>query len=225
MLDTGSQNLLISIIVATRNNGDFLDQCISSLLAQTMKSSLYEVIVANDNSHDHTTKVLNQFGNSIRVFHNKHRLGLPASLNRAIKESRGQFITRVDGDDYVEANYLTKLYNSFKANPNADGMACNYTLINSLCNPIKNVNFQNQPIGCGILFQKKHIHEIGLYDESFLFHEDKDLLIRFQKRYKIEYIPETLYYYRRHSGNMTNNLIQMIKYKHQLLQKHGRNFT
>ena len=55
------------------------------------------------------------------------------------------------------------------------------------------------------MFRAHQYKEIGLYDESFLRHEDKDLRERFEKKFKIHRIEMPLYRYRRHKDNITND--------------------
>ena len=61
------------------------------------------------------------------------------------------------------------------------------------------------PIGCGIMFRKKQLIDIGLYDIEFKIHEERDLRKRFEKKYQINKIDIPLYRYRRHQANITNN--------------------
>ena len=63
----------------------------------------------------------------------------------------------------------------------------------------------NKPIGCGIMFKMDKILEIGLYNPNFLLHEDKELMVRFKKKYKLHNITLPLYRYRMHSTNITHN--------------------
>ena len=76
------------------------------------------------------------------------------------------------------------------------------------------------PIACGIMFRKKQIEEIGLYDESFLLHEEQELRIRFEKKYRIHRLELPLYRYRKHEGNMTNNQKAMKFHHKRLINKH-----
>ena len=72
-------------------------------------------------------------------------------------------------------------------------------------------NSNDKPIGCGIMFRHHQLINIGLYNESQLLHEDKELMTRFlQKNYKIHRIALPLYRYKMHNSNITkdNNLIK-----------------
>ena len=58
------------------------------------------------------------------------------------------------------------------------------------------------------MFKKTQLIKIGMYDETFLMNEEKDLRIRFEKKYKISRIDIPLYRYRKHEKNMTNDKIK-----------------
>ena len=100
-------------------------------------------------------------------------------------------------------------------------MACDYLLVDKDENVLERVNCFEKPIGCGILFRKDKLLKIGLYDEEFLYHEDKELRFRFEKENKITRLSLPLYRYRRHEDNITNNKFLMDKYNNQLIKKHG----
>ena len=70
------------------------------------------------------------------------------------------------------------------------------------------------------MFRTQHYKEIGLYDENFLRHEDKDLRKRFEKKFKIHRIKMPLYRYRRHKRNITNDKKVMDYHLKKLKKKH-----
>ena len=70
------------------------------------------------------------------------------------------------------------------------------------------------------MIRLEHLINLGLYDEKFLVHEDKDLRLRFNEKYKIFRIPLPLYRYRKHHGNITNNKKQMTQHMNKLKKKH-----
>ena len=70
------------------------------------------------------------------------------------------------------------------------------------------------------MFRVEHLLDLGLYDKTFLVHEDKDLRYRFLKKYKIYRIPLALYRYRKHQNNITNNKVSMKKHLKKLKEKH-----
>ena len=76
------------------------------------------------------------------------------------------------------------------------------------------------PIGCAIMFRLENLIKVGLYDKTFRVQEDKDLRIRFLKKFKIERLQLPHYRYRRHLNNITNNKENMKKHYKRLLKKH-----
>jgi glycosyltransferase involved in cell wall biosynthesis len=215
----------VSVIVPAFNQERYIGRCLRSLLHQTLSHELYEIIVINDGSTDLTAYALEQFVDSqdspIKVINNEVNMGLPASINRGIHASRGEFIVRVDSDDFVNANFINFLQVYLESNQNVDAVACDYILLDDEENVIQRNNCDENPIACGIMFRKSHLVDVGLYDEAFRLHEERELRIRFEKKYKIKRLDIPLYRYRRHANNITNDLTQMERYQNNLHLRHG----
>ena len=212
---------IVSVLVAAYNQERFIGRCLRSLLHQTMPHDDYEIIVINDGSTDRTEYALELFHSAIHTITNKSNIGLSASLNRGILSAKGRFIVRVDGDDYVNENFLNFLSYFLDQNPSISAVACDYWLFNDEEIWLERGNCEEQPIGCGIMFQKHHLVEIGLYDEDFRSHEERELRIRFEKTYDICRLPLPLYRYRLHDRNMTSNQEVMAHYQKKLVKKHS----
>ena len=148
-------------------------------------------------------------------------LGLPGSLNVGIQQAKGQYIVRVDADDWVHKEYINILYNLLHLSNELDAVACDYYLMDNKQKIISKENCLKTPIGCGIMFRSHHLIEIGLYDNKLMSSGDEDLLIRYKKKYDIFRVPIPLYRYRRHKTNMTNNKKLLKKYEKKLLKKHS----
>ena len=158
----------ISVLVATYNHEKYIGRCLRSLIQQNFPSSRYEIIVIDDGSTDRTPFALELFHDAIHNLKNNTNIGLPASLNRGINYSRGDYIVRVDSDDYVNSNFLLFLSYFLEQNADIDSVACDYWLFNQDEHWIERVNCNDHPIACGIMFRKEHIVEIGMYDEDFV---------------------------------------------------------
>jgi glycosyltransferase involved in cell wall biosynthesis len=215
-----STSTLVSVIVAAHNEERYLGRCLRSLLAQRFERSRYDVIVIDDASTDRTSAVLATFGDSITVLRNETNLGLPASLNRAITSTHSKFIVRVDADDYVNSAFLDVMYMFLADNPQFDAAACDYLLVDDREEVISRRDAIKEPIACGIMFRTEQLIDIGLYDESFLRHEDRDLRLRFLDRYTIHHVPLPMYRYRRHEDNITNDTDEMAHHERRLHDKH-----
>ena len=211
----------VSLVVAVRNQEKYIGRCIRSILNQTYARNDYEVIVVNDASTDNTKFALELFDNEIKLINNEVHKGLPGSLNVGIRSARGRFVVRIDGDDYVHTEYVNILSMHLALNPWMDAVACDYNLVTNNDEVIERMNCEEHPIGCGIMFRIDQLVELGLYDEQFLLHEDKDLRIRFLEKHTIHRVALPLYRYRRHDENMTNDDERMNGYMDALSAKHG----
>ena len=91
----------ISVIMGIYNCSDTLEEAIESLLNQTYSD--YEIIMCDDGSSDETYEKAKEYEhkypNKIRVLKNEFNLGLNKTLNRCLKEAKGEYIARMDGDD------------------------------------------------------------------------------------------------------------------------------
>lgn len=211
----------VSVIVAAHNEERFIGRCLRSLLAQRLPRDRFEIIVVDDGSRDRTAEITESFGDSVRLLTNDSNLGLPTSLNRAIRSVRSPFIVRVDADDYVNASFVDVLYMFLAENPDLDAVACDYLLVDDREEVLGRRNCMDEPIACGIMFRTDQMLDIGLYDESFLLHEDRDLRVRFLEKHTIHRIPLPLYRYRRHADNITNDTAAMEHHYQRLIDKHG----
>ena len=221
------KDIKISIIVTAYNHEKYIGRCLRSLLKQSINTNLYEINLVNDASNDRTQFACELFcdpdDSIIRIIQNSSNLGLPASLNKAIRASNGEFIVRVDADDWVSKDFIKLLYTFLENNDYMDAVACDYLTVNNSAIILERKNCIDDPIACGIMFRKKHLLDIGLYDENFQINEERDLRIRFEKKYKIHRLELPLYRYRKHDKNMTNNKYALEEYNQKLTDKHRNN--
>lgn len=92
----------------------FLRQCIESLIGQTLKR--IEIILVDDGSPDDCRKICDEYAandNRIRVIH-KPNGGLSAARNSAFYAATGEYITFVDGDDFLSLETCETAYNLAK---------------------------------------------------------------------------------------------------------------
>lgn len=211
-----------TILITAYNVEKYIGRAIRSALNQSADKDSYEIVVINDCSSDRTRFALEVFEDEIRLFNNEKRIGLPASLNRGIKKARGQYIVRIDGDDYVHSEFLNILELHLRLNESMHAIACDYMLVDDNEVILGQKNCVEEPIACGIMFRIEQLIDIGLYDEDFLCREDEDLRLRFLKKYSIERVKLPLYRYRRHENNITKDVKNMEHFREFLNEKHGK---
>ena len=131
---------LLTVVIPVFNQQKYIARCIRSILNQTLDKSHFDIIVVNDASTDKTKEILNLYSDDITLINNNKNLGLPSSLNIAIKQIKTPYFVRVDSDDYVNENFLKFLYIFLEENKNFDAVACDYLLVDENENVIKRKN-------------------------------------------------------------------------------------
>lgn len=102
----------ISVIIPVYNVEDYLEQCLDSVINQTLKE--LEIICINDGSTDSSLEILRKFeakDKRITVIDKKNE-GLSATRNLGINLAKGEYISFIDSDDYIDLNFYEKLYNA-----------------------------------------------------------------------------------------------------------------
>lgn len=125
MKNIETKELLISIIVPIYNVEKYLHKCVDSLIGQTLKD--IEIILVDDGSTDKSGEICDEYrlkDNRIKVIHKKNG-GLSDARNAGIDIAKGDYITFLDSDDWIELNMYEKLYKYIKQE-NADIAQCSY---------------------------------------------------------------------------------------------------
>lgn len=106
----------VSIIVPVYNVEKYIERALNSLIQQTLED--IEIICINDGSTDNSQVLLEKFANSdnrIKIISQKN-LGLSAARNKGLECANGEYIAFLDSDDYIDKDFLEKLYNAAKKN-------------------------------------------------------------------------------------------------------------
>lgn len=100
---------LITIIVPVYNVEKYLKRCIDSILAQTY--SHFELLLINDGSTDTSALICQEYVQQDERVHLIHQenAGPSAARNTGIASAKGDYVTFIDSDDFVESDYLETL--------------------------------------------------------------------------------------------------------------------
>ena len=180
----------ISVIVPVYNTEKYLRRCIDSVLAQTYQD--FELLLIDDGSKDSSGAICDEYAAQdarVKVFH-KENGGVSSARNVGLDNARGEWITFVDSDDYIEENFLK----SFEGNLDADlvvgGMIEKGPQGNLLRNipsgyhhPLKNAivgNLTKLPFqsACEKLFRGSLVKKLR-FDESMIIGEDHYFILRY----------------------------------------------
>lgn len=237
-------NDLISIIMTVYNNEKYLDEAINSLRIQSYTN--VEIIIVDDGSIDNSLQICRKYENQdkrIKVISQINN-GVSSARNLGLDNSNGKYIAFVDSDDYIEKNYIERLYNMI-IKDDIDCVGCGYYRI---YNSEKQAIISNNPYKIDMNdFQKKILEvESGLgfchmklwkkeciqnirFNEKLKVGEDALFCMEVSKNMKTFYmINEPLYNYRVNINSLVkkydpmyvekylNAMIEMEKYVKQI---------
>lgn len=112
----------ISIITPVYNADLYLEECLNSLVNQTLQD--IEIICVNDNSKDKSLKILENFSKKdkrIKIINFEQTCGQSRARNVALEQTSGKYIGFVDADDFVDPDMFEKMY---KKAQNSDIVMC-----------------------------------------------------------------------------------------------------
>ncbi|MBF0511928.1 MAG: glycosyltransferase [Candidatus Omnitrophica bacterium] len=206
----------VSVIIPTYNRGQYIQQALESVLAQTFHD--YEIIVIDDGSTDNTQEILRRFKGKIRSMRQDNQ-GISKTRNQAISRSNGQYIAFLDSDDYWVSEKLEEQVRILDRHPHVGLVYARMPIINE-----QGERIGMKPSGvCGrnfkellevwgdlptstIMTRKECFERAGLFDTSLCTMEDIDMWIRIARYYDLYEIEnKVLAYYRRHEEQITNN--------------------
>jgi len=202
MLDT-------SVIITNYNNKPYIGRAIRSCLKQSLSPERYEVIVVDDASTDESMDVIKGYEDKIVSVPLKTNVGVAEASNEGIRAALGNFIVRVDSDDYISENTLLFLTEILIANPDIGFAYSDHIRVDEKENHVGRVNLSTPELifrhGAGIMFRKSYLESLGLYDSELRNAEDFDLLKRYIKNFDGFHLKVPLYRYRIHDKQMTND--------------------
>lgn len=163
----------VSVIVPVYNLEAYIEKCLESLVHQTLED--IEIIVINDGSKDNSQKVIEiyekQYPHKIRAYI-KENAGQGVARNLGLQVAKGDYISFVDGDDYLAPNALEEMY-KLSEQKCADICICDYMevyedgtekeikeLADGGLKDIKKAYIMAMPGFCNKLFRRAYLEKI-----------------------------------------------------------------
>lgn len=116
---------VVSILIPVYNSGEYLKQCLNSVVNQTYQH--LQVVVVDDGSKDNSLEIALAFAKQypfVEVYHQENS-GVATARNKLISLAEGDYILFVDSDDWIEADMIEKMLYSLDASQ-ADIVVCGY---------------------------------------------------------------------------------------------------
>ena len=218
----------ITVYITNHNYQDYIEEAIESVLNQTFQN--FELLIIDDGSEDNSKEIIKKYQSrdNIKVIFQK-RKGLNVTNNIALKAARGDFILRLDADDYLEEEALQKMEKELSSKADAAMIFPDYYNIDKFGNIInrvrrhdfnKDVSLFDLPAhGACTMIKTQLLRDLGGYDESFDRQDGYDLWLKVIFKFKIINLNEPLFFYRQHGLNLTSNNYDLLKTRAAIKEK------
>ena len=131
------KKISVSVIVPMYNRELYIEECINSILNQTIESM--ELIIVDDGSTDYSKELCEKYLSDERVsYYYQENEGLAAARDTGIKHATGEYIGFVDSDDWVDLDMYERMYEVAKQY-DADVVFCNRMYNNDSYSPPKDL--------------------------------------------------------------------------------------
>ncbi|HXY23821.1 MAG TPA: glycosyltransferase [Candidatus Acidoferrum sp.] len=107
-----------TVLIDSYNYGHYVEEAVSSVLAQDFPKGEREILVVDDGSTDDTASRLRRLGNAIRYLR-KPNGGQASAFNYGFEHARGEVVALLDADDVWLPGKLRRVQEEFQRNPRA----------------------------------------------------------------------------------------------------------
>lgn len=219
-------NPKISIITVCYNAENHIKEAIESVINQTYENKEY--IIIDGDSKDGTISIINNYLDRIDVFVSEPDNGISDAFNKGILRASGDIIGICNADDHLTEGALQEIANQYVRGIDVyrfpeyiwDSQADTKTLIRP--NPIRRIPILSHLLHMGCWITKDAYKEYGLYDVSFKYCMDYELIRRYVvKGAHFKYCDYPVGVFRL-GGISQSNRIKINKEKLAICKKYGK---
>ena len=189
------EDILVTIVTPSYNQGQFIEDTIKSVLNQTYKNIQY--IVVDGASTDNTMEIVERYRDKIDIVISERDKGQTDAINKGFRLAKGELVGWINSDDMLYPYCVEEIVNLYKQNPDgAIFYGSKIDMIDSKNNHLKYYinNMQNrerilrknydvsQP---GSFYNKAILEKVDYLDESIYYCMDLDLFLKLSKYGKI----------------------------------------
>jgi glycosyltransferase involved in cell wall biosynthesis len=108
---------LLSVVIPSYNYARYLGECLNSIFGQR-GAPAFEVVLVDDGSTDETPQVLEMYADPrLRVVRHERNRGHIATINEALRLTRGAFVARIDPDDRYRPQFMAEVSRILESHP------------------------------------------------------------------------------------------------------------
>lgn len=222
---------LVSAVMATYNNADFIVEAIESVLTQDYRN--LELIIVDDGSTDGTPDILAAYAEDPRVtMIRQENQGQTVAKNAGLARSRGKYVAFCDSDDYWLPGKIGKQVEVAETSPSIGLVYGRARWIDSKGNELtalKMKPFQGRVTAqllirnfvtfCTAMVRREAFDSIGGFDERLRMSIDYDAWLKISLRYDFRFVDEPVACYRIWEGQMSHNMETRIENFMKLLDR------
>ena len=205
----------LTVITPVLNGERFIEQCLRNVRDQ--RCPHLEHLIVDNGSTDRTGEILQAWQAKlpyVRLCLEPLR-GLSLSLNRGVKEARGEIISILNVDDFYEPGALNEVLSIFRDLPEPAFLVGNCRVLDGDDNEIytnvpKQLGYYDllsgaaHPVNPSAYFYHKSLHDVaGFYDETEKSAMDLDFLIRAVRAAHVKYVDKLWGNYRVYPETLT----------------------
>lgn len=214
----------VSVVIPVYNSEKYVEKCICSVMEQTL--SELEIIIINDGSTDESGRILRELTqkDSRIVLLEQANQGVAAARNQGVEKATGKYITFVDGDDYLQEDYIELMYN-LAEKETLDMVICGLTYVDEGGKELNRVvpgvykcleneewTFRVSAV-CSHLYRRELWKRYDVKFQSGERGEDMPVSLFFAAICpRINTLPEGGYYYVQHASSAIHNFKGLEKY-------------
>jgi glycosyltransferase involved in cell wall biosynthesis len=220
---------IVTIYITNFNYSKYITKAIESALNQTYEN--IEILIIDDGSTDNSVEIINNYSTNPKItplF--KKNEGLLAACNTALYSAKGEYILRLDADDWLDENIISVFVNKMQKDKQIEILFPDYYEVDqdgNILNTFRRHNFDEVNLhdqsahGACTMFKTKTLIDMGGYDEYFECQDGVDIWLRFIKKFKVSNINIPLFYYRKHESSLTRKEQKILKNRTKILEKNS----
>ena len=220
---------LVSIAIPCYNCAPFIDNAVRSVINQTYNN--WELLIIDDGSSDNSLEIIRQYKDSrISVISDGNNKGLPARLNESIRWAHGEYYARMDADDIMHKERLSKQVAYLLDHPEVDVLGCSAYIINGENQVLrKRVKTKGSGFIHPTVIAKSSWFKNNLYNEAMKRSQDIELWLRTKQTSCFANMSDCLFFYREEGVPQIKKYVQTqllhIKHFYRIGNPYGYSFS